>query len=155
MRDALLSAVVAKLPPPGAPWPVDAREAWFVMMRNAVDVAYGPEALPPTREPGARGEVATSRQPQASLPVSAPVPAAHFHIDPDGNARRDNAVIDPEEIPPGAILHDYRRQPVNEDTDPVMWKTHGSKPMALPPAVVIRAATELYKGRRYNGEAMT
>ena len=127
--DPLLAATINKFPAAG-PWPASEREAFFTLLRNVCDVVYGP-----VEREHSTGET-------KALMLAAPPPAtAHYHIAPDGFAMADHEAIDPHNIPPGTVVHDYRAQPVNEELDPVMWKTHGAKAgWKLPQGVVIRAA---------------
>lgn len=140
MDDPLLSAVVSKLPPAGQPWDHAGRESWFEMMRKAVDVAYGPLSPSGTRVGGyPPGSVVTADLMSHS---TTPSPKLLYVVAPDGSALAGDRPIDPADIPSGTVLHDYRPQPVDPDYSPIMWKTHGAKPMPLPPGVLLRPATE-------------
>lgn len=168
MKDALLAAVVAKLPSAGTPWPAAEREAWFTMMRNAVAVAYPlPEGEVFFGGP-AGGSMAAAAAPMVGLgepfrvgeprhsAFSTVVMLRRFVIEPDGTAQADGHPIDPTEIPSGSVIEDYRPQPIDDEYNPVMWKTLGSKKQKLPAGVVLRPAREPWRGRgAMNGEAIT
>lgn len=156
--DPLLAALIDKLPPSDFEWTVAAREAWLTMMRTAFEVVYGPS--------GADAAVhRTKKMPNDLVPGAGPAtgamvsPAAagmqprqcRYHIDPDGDAKRDDTWIDASDIPPGTVVLDYRPQPVDPEIDLIMWRTTGSKPQPLPAGVVIRPAAEAYTGKPYNG----
>ncbi len=148
MKDALLCAVVAKLPEPGTPFPAAAREAWFDMMRKAVEVAYGPcEGRP--RLPAADAVAGT--------PGASSAAAAGFVIAPDGAAAdRHGRPVDPGDIPPGAVIDDYRPQPVDPEYNPIMWKSAGAAKLPLPPGVVLQPARTPWRGGgMVNGEVTT
>lgn len=113
-QDALLSAIVDKLPPASTPWPAADRQAWLTMMNNAFDVVYGaakgetmPRATAPARSPARKSQprkaVAAKRKPQ---PVTG---GPRFFIDRQGIARRAGGDrIMPAEV--AGILVDKRGQ---------------------------------------------
>lgn len=138
MKDPLLSAVVGKLPAAGTEWSHAEREAWFELMRNVVDVAYGP--LSPTGQK--LGGVPAGAVVTSDLMSHSPPAALRYVVAPDGTALAGDRPIDPADIPSGTVLHDYRTQPVDEEYSPIMWKTHGAKKQALPAGVLLRAASE-------------
>lgn len=171
--DPLLAALIGKLPAGGSEWTAAAREAWLRMMGVAFDVVYGPSERPtltgtiPLLDPerltaieerqrrygGPAAQIEEDREAMEQGKIPVPFKDGHYHIAPDGYAMRDASPIDPADIPPGTIFHDYRSQPLTE-LDAIMWKTFGAKEMPLPAGVVIRPATEPYKGVQYNGKAM-
>lgn len=132
--DELVRAVVRKLPAPGAPFPAEARDAWLKMMAMAFDVSYGattelPAFLPASREPGAIGEVATSRQPQAS-----PSGPRRFYVSADGRALKDPGAkpITVNDVPVDDIIHDER--PLGQrDLSAITWADGNWPAAALPP----------------------
>lgn len=91
-QDALLSALVDKLPEAGTNWPAADREAWLSMARQAFDVVYGttkaapvkansrPARRPPPKKKAARPKV----RPPRPLGDTGPM----FFIDRQGYARR-------------------------------------------------------------------
>jgi hypothetical protein len=153
MKDTLLAAVVAKLPEPGSAFTSAEREAWFDMMRKAVDVAYGPvpDGAIPLLKRNAEVERLFQRDAAPDAAPAARIAPARFYIDHDGFALRDGHPIDPTDLPASAILWDERTGIDHGNADAIMWKTSGSNRQPLPAGVQLRAA----EARRVNGEAMT
>jgi hypothetical protein len=149
MKDALLAAVVAKLPEPCMPFSASEREAWFDMMRKAVDVAYGP--VESNRAALSNMNVVFAENPQKQLlnSIETANKPRRFYIDRDGFAMRDGVPIDPADVPPGATLWDERTGRDHGDVDAIMWKTGGSNKQPLPAGIQTRAA----EARAMNGEA--
>src|SRR5712672_148519 len=148
MKNRGIAALIWELPEPGTEWPHEARESWFEYARKTVEVVYG------TVRPGqARGAIIKQAADASALqPAGSTVAAARYQIEPDGTASvrvgTNNRPIDPENIPPDTVVHDYRAQPVDDEYNPIMWKTHGAKPslphgkLLLAPGAIVRAATE-------------
>ncbi len=66
--DPLISALIAKLPPAGADWPVDEQIKWLNLMAATVSMVYGGDAVK---------KFASEAQPQPTrTPAPAPQPAA-------------------------------------------------------------------------------
>lgn len=157
MKDPLLSALVGKLPEPGKPFSAAERDAWFDMMRKAVDVAYGPVEAPSGSYENRRSLNGTGMSDPAHErigEIKKPVPvASRFLIAPDGAATNEAGVpVDPSEIPSGSVIDDYRPQPIDPEYNPIMWKTLGSVKLQIPPGVRLREASGPWPGR---GKAMT
>ncbi len=157
MKDPLLSAVISKLPPAGCPWPLADREAWFVMMRNAVEVAYGATEQP---KPAAFLKAVLldpADEHVADLKMPPEIYVHRFVVAPDGTASDETGrLVDPSDIPSGSVIEDYRPQPVDNEYNPIMWKSLGSVKQPLPAGVVLRAARDAWRGRgAMNGEAQT
>lgn len=125
--DPLMAAVIAKLPPVGRPFPNAAREAWFTLMRNAIDVAYGPEDAPSA--PAAIAAPAPAEKPAPRPPHLQA--GCDVYVDDDGFARcdfrRDDSgrpfpspqrrVLAEEAL--GEQIYDYRG--ARRDRDTVTW----------------------------------
>jgi hypothetical protein len=138
MKNRGIAALIWELPEPGTDWPHEAREAWFEYARKTVEVVYGPLKLGVRLRPGLTPEtqeiLATGERPKAAAP--------RYVIEPDGAASCNGRPIDPVNIPPDTVVHDYRPQPVDNEYNPIMWKSHGAQKLPLPPGVIVRAATE-------------
>jgi hypothetical protein len=141
MKNRGIAALIWELPEPGAEWPHQAREAWFEYARKTVEVVYGPVILN-----AARGKISPSISSPSDTPERASGGVTRYQIEPDGTASvrvgTNNRPVDPENIPPDTVLHDYRPQPVDSEYNPIMWKTHGAQKLPLPPGAIVRAATE-------------
>ena len=144
MKNRGIAALIWELPDPDGPdeWPHEARESWFEYARKTVEVVYGP-----VRPGQARGAILKQAADASALqPAGSTVAAARYQIEPDGTASvrvgTNNRPVDPENIPPDTVVHDYRPQPVDNEYNPIMWKTHGAQKLPLPPGAIVRAATE-------------
>lgn len=133
--DALLNAVIWKLPPIGAPFSARARQKWLDMIAMAFDVAYGPadEAVERAAGPDIEahlhydnaGAAVTPRPPHE-------VNGSDFYVDLDGfvrcNVRRDEhgrpfptpgRRVLGEEVADSGPIYDYRGAARNRET--VIW----------------------------------
>lgn len=155
----LISALISELPAAGSKWDSASRLKWLRAIEGMFDYAYGanepapfisgftfhPDAVadiknatPPSNGNGAKpSHTRTAIDQMESFLKS----TDRYVIDPDGYIMHGSSAIDPHEIPPGSVIHDYRRNP-DDDYNPIMWKSHGSKKLPLPPGVQLRTATE-------------
>lgn len=122
--DALLAALINKLPPAGASWPAAKRAAWLELMWKAFDVVYEADGdaieMPAFLRPRevVSMPVAASTAPTA-VDSAATATAADrpfrqmgghaFYIDTAGRACRAGGFpIAAAELPPGSTLYDMR-----------------------------------------------
>lgn len=147
----LISALISELPAAGSKWDDASRAKWLRAMDGMFDYAYGvnevaspaetvrmPLSMPPSNGNGAALKPGHSAIDQMEKFLQS---TDRYVIDPDGYIMRGNVPIDPHEIAPGSVIHDYRRNP-DDDYNPIMWKSHGSKKHPFPPGVQLRTATD-------------
>lgn len=152
--DALLAAVISKLPPIGSGFTADGRTKWLRMMAMAFDVAYGetgvveiPNFLSAAADAQTGSDQANAggADSAAASPPARPKPAPHaaagfdFYIDSDGFARCDyervngtqvpspKRQVNADEISDDEAIYDYR-SPRNKET--IIWadNTMGARP---------------------------
>ena len=115
-RDALLEALIGKLPEPGTAWPQGDRDIWLGLMRSVFDLVYG-------RDGQAAPRPAVVELPR--LPLHDDAPAAslkgQWHIDAGGIAHSPDGEEAPlEGVPRGTVLVDLR--PASDGRiDTVIW----------------------------------
>jgi hypothetical protein len=151
--DPLIAALIGRLPKPGSAWPRSARINWLRMLVMGFNETYGleePILVSDTelRVPVSRGPlrlVPAEDTPPANLgdggrggdAVSAP----RYVIDQEGFAMCGVKPIAPEDVPPGAIVWDERREGERGDLASILWKGEGSRdPAKLPKGLQVRAA---------------
>ncbi len=161
LDDPLLAALVGKLPAAGAPFDRAQRVNWLRMMVMAFSAAYGVEdgIVVSVLEDERRKPLADSlqivsveegralRSPDAASPpggiTAVPAKPPRYCIDSQGFALRDNMPVDPQDIPPDAVIHDERSPAEQGDIGTVYWKTGGAiAAEKLPPRLAqqLRAA---------------
>lgn len=147
--DPLLAAIIGKLPAPGATWSKADRINWLRMFVMAANVAYGDapgvtvsdiEERAPLRFAPVLVEAGHDRPAPGAAPAAEPAGPGRFVIDADGFALRDNLPIDPEDVPPGAIIWDERRGAEQGDLASVYWKRGGIIKGTQPAHLKLQAA---------------
>lgn len=145
-EDALIGALISKLPPPGAVWSRAQRVNWLRMLVMAFNESYGLEG------PIDVGETAPAptRSPLRLVPVTDPVPlngegepprpAARYVIDAEGFAMHGSRPIAPEDIPAGETLWDERAAGERGDLSTVLWKGEGIRAPERIPRLNVRVA---------------
>ena len=146
--DALLAAIISKLPAPGAPWPGEQRVIWLRLLVRAMDLCY--RQAPSIRvemdecdDPPVRGDALGTHVPPGAPPKSeqpqvdvramvtdaaSAAPALQeepFIIDRDGFAMRGVFPLAWQDVPPGALIFDDRVGLDADDWESIMWKTVG------------------------------
>lgn len=119
--DALLAALIGKLPPSGASWPAAKRAAWLELMWKAFDVVYTDDGDGAIEMPAfLRKAAAVTAPAPTAAKADEPVIAAGdkpfvkmgghaFYIDKAGRAcRAGGSQILATDVPPGATLYDMR-----------------------------------------------
>jgi hypothetical protein len=150
-RDPLLGALIDKLPPSGAAWPVDKRAAWLELVWKTFDLVYEgapePAELPAfiasrAAAPAIAPAPVASVAPAPPLPPGAKVHAAppQFYIAPDGRALRDpgGVPVAATEVPNGETIWDKRSG--NKALDTIIWRDGTWPADALPALTIANAA---------------
>lgn len=131
--DPMMSALIAKLPPPGSSWPVDKRTSWMQMLWLTFDLVYGSDAgaaeLPTFLKPAQVNTAADSLAVTAAA-LSKPTPAPYaFYIDKDGYARKQDATRILPSLVGGDVIYDQRGE---GDFATIIWADDS---FGIPPRV--------------------
>lgn len=121
----LIAAVIDTMPSAG-PWSADRREAFFTLLRNALDVSHG-KADAAALVHGAGPAVGAMVSPAAyGMSPSAPPPDdRRFYVDHDGFAMVDGLPLAITDIPSGSTLWD-KRGTEGGDWASILWRDIGT-----------------------------
>ena len=126
MDHPLLAAVIGTLPASG-PWPAAEREAWFTLMRNAANVAYG---MVDTSQPNG-----ASLQPPPLTKWQTPEAAKLYVIKENGQAHCDGVPMAFKDLPANCVMHDKRVLARADDAfvwSSILWTDTGATPPDYP-----------------------
>lgn len=120
--DPLIAALIEKLPPAGAAWPVEKQIGWLNLTAMAFEQVYGGDATArlATKAPEARKAVEAA----TPAPAAAPAPAAKpkivhpFYIDEQGYVRNKKG----QNVNPGDVTDAIFDTRGEADLNTIIWE---------------------------------